>query len=420
MVDAATMAGLHIGNVTLELSHSSAAGRIRPDILVVSVDNIPLLIVDVKSWRESHILDDPKVKGQLYDYLLSARVNFGARPLGMLTDVGRWRFGWLQSESELVVGGSESAGVTNTEDRILCVSPIYECTDANLVRRIVTAIRKSASAPKARISLIDRSLVTFDAATWLWGKWVDYSKDLRTADFSLCFAYYKESNFHYVLRMATSSPRHCVFIGVPQCLRKGVVPVVVYKLMRPMEGKDGRWQYDPGLEASAVERQHAEYQRWLFFWGVRAVKLKVYTLPALALPFVLTARDAHTFPTTAEGIAALLLGPAAHESDISALQPLALKLQQAVESDGWSPSEALQQATNVMAQKGFVHTDLQWRHVGLLPEFDTSSGAIVSMKPVLIDLEYVSSLDISAESAAAAERREQMLAEAAAGLDPTA
>lgn len=45
-----------------------------------------------------------------------------------------------------------------------------------------------------------------------------------------------------------------------------------------------------------------------------------------------------------------------------------------------------------IAKMGFVHHDIEWRHVALIPEFD-ASGAVVRLLLGLIDLESLEGAD---------------------------
>ena len=53
-----------------------------------------------------------------------------------------------------------------------------------------------------------------------------------------------------------------------------------------------------------------------------------------------------------------------------------------------SPLKVAKEAITTMAKKGFVHNDLKWAHVGLLPYKSKRSNEIL-VKPILIDLHDV-------------------------------
>jgi hypothetical protein len=55
-----------------------------------------------------------------------------------------------------------------------------------------------------------------------------------------------------------------------------------------------------------------------------------------------------------------------------------------------SPDEAARVAITMMTSRGFVHEDLDWRHVALRPIIDMENNIIHSLQPVLLDLTKIS------------------------------
>ena len=58
----------------------------------------------------------------------------------------------------------------------------------------------------------------------------------------------------------------------------------------------------------------------------------------------------------------------------------------------WTPESALKAAIQTMASKGFLHPDIEWRHVALLPVFD-AEDCMIALVPILIDLEGVKQIN---------------------------
>lgn len=126
--------------------------------------------------------------------------------------------------------------------------------------------------------------------------------------------------------------------------------------------------------------------------------------PALALPLAVTvivhprrSKDSSpppppivSFPTSAEDLLSFLLDAPPSPEDVALIRPFSDAFAAAIDRDGWTPHVVLQKAVEDFAARGFTHHDLRWRHVGLLPMFDNETGEVVSLRPILIDLENVS------------------------------
>jgi hypothetical protein len=69
-----------------------------------------------------------------------------------------------------------------------------------------------------------------------------------------------------------------------------------------------------------------------------------------------------------------------------------------------TPENVATRAMEVIAEKGFVHRDVAWRHVALLPII--SKDEVIELRPVLIDLAAVDRAD--SKSDALMEMREQI------------
>jgi hypothetical protein len=70
-----------------------------------------------------------------------------------------------------------------------------------------------------------------------------------------------------------------------------------------------------------------------------------------------------------------------------------------------------------MEALGFVHGDLAWRHVGLLPKFGENE-TIMGLRAVFIDMEYVCPITDEHALVRAVESKNRMLA--AAGVTSVA
>jgi hypothetical protein len=74
-----------------------------------------------------------------------------------------------------------------------------------------------------------------------------------------------------------------------------------------------------------------------------------------------------------------------------------------------TPEIALNIAVGDMAALGYLHPNIEWRHVGLMPIFD-AAGSITALRPILIDMEGVSYVgDVRAASSEMGAQTERLI-----------
>jgi hypothetical protein len=80
------------------------------------------------------------------------------------------------------------------------------------------------------------------------------------------------------------------------------------------------------------------------------------------------------------------------------------------------PGQVAREAISTVVTKGYVHRDVHWRHVAVLPVWGgTNNGTVVGFRGVLIDLSNVPTLESAGLSCKEAET--EMLARL--GLQPS-
>lgn len=110
--------------------------------------------------------------------------------------------------------------------------------------------------------------------------------------------------------------------------------------------------------------------------------------------------------------------PLEEDKPLQQLNKLGGELKTSPGAQRWTPKQAMEAAELTLSSKGYIHEDIEWRHVGLMPKFvgpsTSSSGRVgrggggLELDPktpflaVLIDLESVTRRRMPAAEAAAA------------------
>ena len=79
---------------------------------------------------------------------------------------------------------------------------------------------------------------------------------------------------------------------------------------------------------------------------------------------------------------------------------------------GMTVQHAANEAANRLAAAGILHTDLEWRHVGIAPVID-GSGEVTDVLPVLIDFDRC---EIGVDCANALQQMQERLMEMSLGV----
>ena len=104
----------------LSLEVEVLISKIRPDIIVLSMDHIIVGVVEVKKWgtdinNRDAILLQPTVLGELFDQITLAEGFYGVGPIcGMLTDGESTLLAWLPKDDEYFAGSPPSSQILST------------------------------------------------------------------------------------------------------------------------------------------------------------------------------------------------------------------------------------------------------------------------------------------------------------------
>lgn len=333
--------------------------------MVQSLDGIPILVLEVKKPHiKESIVDNYKVLGQLYDYMGRLRSFFGQIEIfGICTSLQEWKVCWFPDTSSASVSSTQKAMFASTSShdlsqRILHTSPMMDLCSKQLPMTILSVLLKSLNSKYERVDLFSesRSYIELSSNTWNWKKITSF-----TPSFSLHYPHMLATHF-YVVRFFH-------------------------------EGRDGRVKlvFTQGRNSSlAIIKQFfssSDYDTERLLWK------EIYDISvifnesnkSIVLPFcfhVIEDKDGSmqfnfdlTFWTrespATPGDANLLIEE--QHQYLSNLDPT-----------NFDCAGIAQQAVEYLTSQGFVHDDLEWRHVAVMPIFE--NGRIIDLKPILLDL----------------------------------
>jgi hypothetical protein len=371
---------LKISQDDIYLSLESDLLANKSDIWVVRTKSgVPIAVIEVKQPGEGKKLSNPRVLGQVFDYLASLRNSFGqCEVFGILTTLQEWRVCWLPDTDDFAASSCESPPLIEdlyaqfpldtTLERKLSCSQVYPCNHPDLLKVIGTFFKKSLHSSHRQVPLIssNRGYVILSENTWCWGG-------------------YSGAELQRFTSLSLSLPNE-LQIGVPQL-----------KVLRQFHGgADGQvfLALTPGFHLVVVkkftesEKCNLEYDLWRQVNRVNVLKVTLVNSPCLVMPFVFHCNEyegGFNFDLSSwvkvRGSATL---------DDERFNIWTSKIREFIRTTREiSVDEALSNAVDGFTEQCYYHGDLEWRHVALLPQVSDDGENIVGMKPVLIDLSSV-------------------------------
>jgi len=292
--------------------------------------------------------------------------------LAILSTYQEWGICWLKDSENIMrakteeeVGkaeplqDSESAKIVN-----LYCSKIYQRTDTQLIEVLASVIYKMYTAKRADVKILNS---TIRSESRKYGKinielnnfqWQALPPDIK-------FSYQlfkKQTILYYLIQDYHGGADGRVWLVV-----NGKGKLAVMKLTK------GQGYID-------------ESKRWNAIWDCDTfTKTKVFgNSNAILMPFAfhayceknrVTFRGLNHWKTDHGTIDEILINP---EVDVKFDN-------NQVNSYFNNPKQVAKEAIQVMANKGWIHSDLHWRHVALLPYYDLTNK-IWKVRPILIDL----------------------------------
>ena len=348
----------------------SMTEHLRPDVVVFRSRGVVVGVCEVKKpSRRGGDLDNESLRNQISNYMLRLKHSHGLKAVfGITTTYNEWRFCWLDeaktiAESTILISDVFNDGVSQDDEQIVHQTKIFSRNDPDLIEALVSVICKMAMCPVCPpTSLLrnaseadPRRFAQVDAASFKWcslpPKW---SEDLLSYDSisTTTKKFYLIEDFH-------GGADGRVWLSITESGKVGV------------------------LKLSSETNFANELQVWNDVWKVGARVLKIIDCNALLMPFAFRGRiiegQVKFIPFGVHGNNDFGLEKY-NSSEVKASFDLGI-----IEIYSLDPWRAANEALDAMATAGYVHKDVSWRHVALLPVRSVTDSECWTVKPILID-----------------------------------
>lgn len=353
----------------------------------------PIMVIAVKSPKSETLLEQ-KDLGQLFDYMLELRSYRGcSRMFGIITSLKQWRFCWFRDMNDLAKS-SEVPTAENEEKeeetgnrrlvvdekmakrRELIVSELYCYGNKDLPVLLQSMVLKCLSGHSRKVSLIDfhRVYVTLCRSRWKWSMLNQEMFQKRKNSITLVYPRGVGEGFHVLYDLEGGADGK-VMIG----LSKSLSLVVIKRCYKKID-------YD------------RELKLWNVINGRPLISMESHEdRSSLVLPFVFPCKNDESGVYFDFDICDWNSSKSSWEY----FHEWNEKISQYARKFNFKPFEVASQAIENMARRGYIQTDLEWRHFALMPVIGKKSQ-IVNMRPIMIDLVRVKKCNSS-------KAREEML-----------
>jgi len=357
----------------------------KPDHWIVYYNGKPVAVVEVKSpepdgkrplVQPANILDHPNVVGQLFDYIVGQQSFHGQHHVfAILTTLKYFRIAWLPHSDSYAASDIDAppadavVAPTDPTMRILHCTPLIPHTDTRLARILVSAIKKSAGSTFGTVHAFSnqRMYLRLVADGWHWHRLPPARAERLQSDATLNLTATANRSSHFTVIKSLHRTSNCKVWVV---LAGDTERVCVAKQL---------------LDAAKLEQEEQ-------VWAEANQHTGVFCStgggqPLVVMPFVVLAREV-------DGIVAFNTDFYAWSAeDNTTAGPVPVKILRElsrtaalITAQGWNPQTAAVAAATRIAQRGILHQDLEWRHVGMLPIFD-GQGNVVDVRPVFVDFD---------------------------------
>lgn len=351
--------GLGLDDVSVE--QALEVLRFRPDIWILTKNQLPFLIVEVKKHADG-ILSDPSIVSHLGGYLNLARHYFGlAHVFGVLTTMNQFRICWLpdcdacaasESIDNPVFGDHLSSDVA-TELHGTKVFPgsdirVHQCLISVILKAYHSAYKEGHPAlpPLSR-----RYVIKTDTSKL-------YFRQLSLDVTSLAFnAPHKRCENYLLLKDCKHGAQGRVWMA-SSVARNKVGKVCMLKFFV------STYKKRPIPEKVLKEQATKEEKFWqvMGFDMVRVQQL--YCDVGLMMPFAVTAKNAVEWDRENWELIKNLVS----ETDQTRVETALSSV---------SPVQALDGACGQLVVKGIWHRDIQWRHVSMVVSNDNIVASFI-------------------------------------------
>lgn len=344
--------------------------------VIYGEDFQPILVVEVKSPHVPSVLLNPRVVGQIGDYMLDIASFYGQRDVfGITTTGNQWKFHWLAFSNDSALSQEplqeDVQNIVLEESLPELTREVYSTNlinldDPQLIPLLLSVVTKSFVSPKYKVPLIsaNRLYITLSENSWEWkrleGNIEKFSRLTINVDRDI-----DDSSEYVVLNHLARTEQQLVWVAVA----KKASQIVVIKQ----------------FTSENVDKAERERDMWMKVNRGHAFVRTVRDVPSVVMPLVFHVKF------NAEGKLYLdcdlvnWLFPAAVAPDQLPNTLMVLRQQILAAAEPWKDDLArvAQTAIRGLAEQLVVHDDIAWRHFALMPQF---TGKNVSqLTPVMID-----------------------------------
>lgn len=336
---------------------------------------------DAKDSTPTDDLKDDQLK-QIYDNLRATMYHGVKYPLGIVSSYNEWMLVWLPESDKLanIVDAKEIKNINTTDDEDLentfYCSNVYQRTDVKLIEILVSLIIKVVNAPRHSQSIFLRKSneigrkyakidITKNENTYGWEMLPTVNKGFKL-QYSMPLS---DTQYLYLLEDYHGGADGKVWLA---CNSGGRLVVVKYSIENNFSKEAKLWH--------EIWEQNTVITTNVL--GCNAVFMP-FTYHALCIDGKITFKP-------------LSYWNAHQHEDIDKI--LNSEISDKLDNDEFiryinDPWLVAREAITEMANKGYEHMDLHWRHVALLPVLPTdNSNSNWKVKPVLIDLHRVNKI----------------------------
>lgn len=321
-------------------------------------------------------LYDDYLMVQISNYMLELRYTYGLQfVFGIVSTYNHWRVVWLKDSDEVAqvenqTDMSSARLIDDTADanQVIYASDVIPFNDKKIVEFLASVIKKMHQSPIVPPTGLQLDLRKFPCLSTMHGNGIAWHRFGKNIKFSYVMPGARNEQFILIRSYQHGRDGH-VYLASS---KKGGLAVL--KFLHDGNKRTGQ----------------SELYIWKEIWGAKhAATIDIYGSTVVKMPFVFHYRldntgkhlgfmPVHQWTSPDRIISAdVLLG---NEQILENRQFDRNSINQFI----GNPLAALEQALKNLAQFKIVHSDIEWRHLALMPYQET--GSEWNVRPIMIDL----------------------------------
>lgn len=348
----------------------------RADFWVVLQGGIPIGAIEVK-LPGVNVLNEPRVLGQIFDYMLRLRNYYGIRQVfGLVTTFEEWRVVWLPDTDVAATAGNLDYPIDSVVDltegsREIMASQIYYLSNCvELATCLTSVLKKMKRSAEDRIIISltgpNRSYITSSSNSWSW------QTRETSPELTLLPPSKNTTNFH-LLRDYHGGGDGRVWLAASK--ETGSLSVIKFLCG----------------DSDAIEQKKAAHEAAV--WrklGFTAYSCKLMGKHSVVMPYALHVKLDGNSPRLISSLNAWTSSDDTSDMTTDDLRRIKFysELMTAVQEESRDLRAVLCEAVEFVAANSISHEDLEWRHVALIPIFVKHSNgtfAFERCRATLID-----------------------------------